>query len=183
MLRNNALTINNITLSDYNNLFLGAVNLNLINDIYDLGLLIDDQLNINDRTVRQILSHHIIDTACEYIVEHDSNTVFTYNCEELIQTEFFYYCDNDKAIDVLIRLFNNIRSMTGIIFAERPGKFSELQNKFTNRDGETIDLINSYLNKHKPFNLHRLHTYITKHGLTDLQKKFFENYKYKLVLA
>lgn len=183
MLKKNALTINNLTLVDYNVIFADAVNVNILDDLFELNLIDNSHINIKDKTVKRVLTHHMLDTACDYIVKNGTNTVFIFDTETLSQLEFFNYCDTAAAINTVTSIINNIHSLTGIMFYKYNDGFNQLLDNYIQKDGEIIDELTGLTSKHKPFSLHRLYKFINKHGLVDLQKKFFESYKYKLVLA
>lgn len=184
MLRNTALNTNNIYLADYNKLFDMHVNVQCVNDIYDLNILPENTKldRASRKVVDRILYHYIIDSACTYILKNKTKPLFIYNPDSIVNSELFNYINIKDPVDYIVKILSKVHSMTGLMFSRVDIDYSSFNKLFKLKDGETIDHILSCINKHAPFDLYKLNKFINKNGLNILRDNFFKNYKYKLAL-
>jgi len=142
-------------------------------------------LDTRDVTLRRIIMHHIIDSACNYIINNHngSQCVFIFNQKQISEAELFGFCDPSKLYEFICSTTHKLMKYTGIIFIESPCCYDEYSQGFLLKSGEIIDHLVESLKHRRPYNFNKLYKFIRDHGLVKLQQKIFDEYKYKLVLA
>lgn len=185
MLNNTALTLRDLELINYNNIFREDVSLHCLNDAYNLNIIKSGTIDIRDITTRRIIMHHLIDSACKYIINNrsDSQHVFVYNQEQISVTELSEFCNQDKLFEFIRSTTHKLMKFTGIIFIESPCSYDDYRKGFLLRSGDVLDHLIESLKHHRPYNLSKLYKFVKDHGLVNLQQKIFDEYKYKLVLV
>lgn len=183
MLKNTVVDHYNINLINYNAIFRERVELVVINELYDLNLLIDDNLNF-DKTASTAMAHHIIDSLCNYIIDNRDQVekpVFVICPECLNRGELNNYLSEKKDLgEFVVKQFNKLKNILGINSIVHDVDFEDLVESISRRDGSAIELINSIDNT-SPRDLHRLYKYVESTGLKAIKNKFFEEQVYKQV--
>ena len=183
MLKNTVVDHYNINLINYNAIFRERVELVVIDELYDLNLLIDDNLNF-DKTAATAMSHHIINSLCQYIIDNRNlveRPVFVICPECLNKGELNNYLTEKKNLgEFVVKQFDKLKNILGINAIVHDWEFEDFVDSVATRDGGAIELINS-IDKTSPRDLHRLYKYVESTGLKAIKNKFFEEQVYKQV--
>ena len=183
MLKNTVVDQYNINLINYNAIFAERVELVVIDELYDLNLLIEDSLDFT-KTATCAATHYIIDSLCQYILENKSQLeqpVFAI-CPSCINRGELsrYISDKSNLSEFVTRQFNKLNNILGIRSLVTDMEFDIFVDSIKSRDGDALEQLNS-INNHTPRNLHNLYKFVEKMGLKEIKHKFFEDTKYKQV--
>lgn len=184
MLRNTVVDRYNVNLIDYNVIFAEQVSRVVVNELYDLNMLIDDQLPF-DKTCRRAITHHVIRTVCECILEvsEESSIPVLCSCSNCInKTELNKYIVNKNLGEFVEQLFKQLSNMLGIKYIMYDRDYEQLLINVAKRDGELVEQLYDISRNKKPRDLVQLKRYVKKHGLTYIEDQFFESQRLKQVL-
>ena len=180
MLRNTVVDQYNIILIDYNAIF-EERSIDIINELYDLGLVIEDNCNV-DKTVRSAITHHFIDSVCKTnlkLLKSIERPVYVTCSSCYDKLELGTYLDG-RLGELINTLFKSINSMVGIDYIDSTREWNEFVDDVKSREGEMIEML-STINRNKPRDLNRLYKFVKTHGLKGLEDQFFNQQQYKQV--
>ena len=184
MLRNTVVDRYNVNLIDYNVIFAEQVSRVVVNELYDLNMLIDDQLPF-DKTCRRAITHHVIRTVCECILEvNEENAVPVLCCciNCINKTELNKYITDKNLGDFVDKLFAQLSNMLGIKYIMHDKGYDQLLVDVARRDGDLIEQLYEISRNKKPRDLIQMKKYVKKHGLVNIEEQFFESQRLKQVL-
>lgn len=184
MLKNTVVDLYGVDLVNYNSIF-GDVSVDVLNEVYDLNLIIDDCININDKHVRRSLTHNSLAHVTNYVLDNHDTTarpVFVYNTDEIRHIELFNYIEPDRLLLYLERFAKKLMRLIGVSLMHVPCTYDSFMGLVSDRDGDAVDMLYGTLKKAKPCSLYELHKFVIAQGLTGLQDKFFNSQQFKKIL-
>jgi len=185
MLRNSVVNRYNIELVDYYSIFCESVGINFLDQIYELNLIIDEQVNLSDRTVKRSLTHNVISAVCEYIMTRKMSgdqPVFLYSTEEFKQHEILKFMPWEDFTAFHDQLEKKLGRVLGLNFCKIDSDYDEFRGQILEQDGECTERLISICNRSKPHSLHQLYRFVTDNGLDHIKQKFFTDTTFKKVL-
>lgn len=182
MLRNTVVDRFNINIVNYSDYFCNDRSIDIVNDIYDLGIN-HNNCDTFQKDIKRATSHHVFSSVCEFFIKYNKqleHPVFFISKSDINSIELGNYFNNPLG-DYIEDHFSLIKSLLGIKYIIYKGTFDELHNNILALDGDTIELV-SELQYTKPRDLFKLRKYVEKHGLTQLKHEFFDNHRFKQVI-
>lgn len=182
MLSNTVVDQYNLNLINYTCIFNEHVSLPVVDELYDLNLLIDDSIKL-DRTAMRAITHHLLESVCSNIIAYKGPEVPVFTiCEScILDCELNRYLSESTNLGAyVVRQFKQLHKMTGVNFLVIDTSFDKFITNMKQRDGDTIEMLNT-LSTYKPRDLSKLFNYFNKQGLVGLKQKFFETQQYKQV--
>jgi len=183
VLRNTVVDQYNLNLINYNAIFAEQVEPVVINELYDLNLLIEDSLDFT-KTATCAVTHYIIDSLCQYIIENKTQLeqpVFVVCPECINHGELNKYISEKTDLSTFVlKQFNKLKNILGIKSIIYDHEFEILTERVKSRDGDTIELLSS-IDNNTPRDLYKLYKFVNKMGLKGIKQKFFEDQQYKQV--
>lgn len=183
MLRNTVVDQYNLNLINYNAIFAERVEPIVIDELYELNLLIEDSLDFS-KTAATAVSHHLIDSLCQYIIENKSQLeqpVFVICPECINRGELNNYITSKMDLGVYVmKQFNKLKNILGIKSITYDDEFEVLTERVKSRDGDAIELL-STIDNSTPRDLYKLYKFVDRMGLKGIKQKFFEDQQYKQV--
>jgi hypothetical protein len=180
MLRNTVVDYYNINLINYIPVFEERAPV-IVDELYDLNLLIDDNVQVCS-TVRTAITHHFIDSVCKTIIDFKSESelpVFI-TCDTCYdELELSRYLDLNLG-DYIGKLFKKMNTMLGVNYIVISESWSQFIDAVHARDGDVVEQLQSLSNR-KPRDLNSMYKFVQKHGLKGIKRKFFQEHKYKQV--
>ena len=116
MLKNTVVEQYNVNLIDYNSIFCETVSPIIIDELYDLKLIIDDRLDYNS-TVNRAISHHVITSVCETVLNINGTgeiPVFCCCTKCLDGSELNNYVSDKSIGSIIINVFDELRKLIGV---------------------------------------------------------------------
>jgi len=183
VLRNTVVDQYNLNLINYNAIFAERVEPVVIDELYELNLLIEDSLDFT-KTATTAVTHYIIDSLCQYIIENKAQLeqpVFVICPECINRGELNKYISDKTDLSVfVIKRFNKLKNILGIKSITYDDEFDVLSERVKSRDGDAIELLSS-IDTSTPRDLYKLYKFVDKMGLKGIKQKFFEDQQYKQV--
>jgi hypothetical protein len=183
VLRNTVVDQYNLNLINYNAIFAERVEPIVIDELYDLNLLIEDSLDFT-KTATCAVTHYIIDSLCQYIIENKARVeqpVFVV-CPKCINRGELnrYIAEKTDLSAFVLKQFNKLKNILGIKSITYNEEFDILTERVKSRDGDVIELLSS-VDTSTPRDLYKLYKFVDKLGLKGIKQKFFEDQQYKQV--
>ena len=182
MLRNTVVDRFNINVVDYTDYFLNSVVIDIVDELYDLGITVNDS-NIFSKDITRAISHHLIKSICSIAIDYNNSTeqlVFFINTTNMSTSELSDYVDKPLQ-QLVVELFDRLNGLVGIKYISTNNTFDDFIDNINSRDGDTLDTLAS-IKQNKPHNLFKLKKYIDTHGLTQLGDEFFNKHSMKQVI-
>lgn len=183
VLKNTVVDQYNLNLINYNAIFEERVETIVIDELYDLNLLIEDSLDFT-KTATCAMTHYIIDSLCTYIIENNQQVeqpVFVICPECINRGELNQYITSKTDLGTfVVKQFDKLKNILGIKSITIDVEFDELVQLVRTRDGDTIDTLNS-IDRTSPASLYKLYKFVNRMGLKQIKQKFFEDQQYKQV--
>lgn len=183
VLKNTVVDQYNLNLINYNAIFEERVESVVINELYDLNLLIEDSLDFT-KTATCAITHHIVDSLCQYIMENNhqlERPVFVICPECINRGELNQYVSAKTDLSgFVLKQFNKLKNILGIKSIVSEFEFDHYVQLVKSRDGDTIETLSS-IDTTKPASLYKLYKFVDTMGLKAIKQKFFEEQLYKQV--
>jgi hypothetical protein len=184
MLRNTVVNRYNINLIDYTTIFSESVSRVVIDELFDLDMFIEDGLKF-DRTCKRAITHHVIKTVCECILDLQQSVEIPVLCcckSCINKTELNQYIQDSCLGDFIEGLLVKINQLLGVNHIMHDRDYDQLLVQVARRDGDLLEKFYETTNNKKPRDLVKLKKYVNTHGLRTIEKQFFEEQRFKQVL-
>lgn len=166
-----------ITLIDINEFFVSLIQTDIINDCCDYGLLKDNQISLNNKDIKKLFIHHLLNKTCNYIVNASSPCVFCLNEDYDIKSEITNYIDNKSLYSFINETFKKFSKIIPIIVIKCNCNIKTLCEDISNNKGEAIDILNNIkqklLKRNYNFSLQKAKKYTERYNLFFIDKTYF----------
>jgi hypothetical protein len=175
----------NITLIDFNKVFIKEIQINILDDLYKYKLL---DKSLNNKDVQKIFYHHIIHVICEDLLKSSSGKpIILFNYTQLDDCVIKEYYKEDKLLEFLSHVIQKIeRNLPIKIFKTKLNVQTVVHLKEKN-DGRALTLLTKLIEKSNTFNVNdysfeKIKRLTKKYELTFLNIDYFNRIKTKQIL-
>lgn len=175
----------NITLVDFNQVFIKELQIDILDDLYKYKLL---HKSLGNKDVQKIFYHHIIYKVCEDLLHCCSNKpIIVFNYTQLDDCIIKEYFKEDSLLEFLILVIQKIeRNLPIKIFRSRLN-ITTLKDLKDKGDGRALTVITRLIEKSNTFNtsnysFKNIKRLTKKYELTFLNIDYFNRIKTKQIL-
>jgi hypothetical protein len=173
----------NITLIDFNELFINEYSKDIFNNLQQYNLL---EKNLNNSDVKRIFYHGLIYGICETALKpYKGKPVLLFNINKLNKTSLSEIYDNKLLIDFLITFVLKLEEMLPVKICRVTIDFKNLSQQYT--DSQIPLVLNMCLAhclqiNNKKYTLQKIKVFTKKYGLTFLNNDYLQRLKTKHLL-
>lgn len=175
----------NITLIDFNQVFIKELQVDILDDLYKYKLL---NKSINNPDVRKIFYHHIIYRICEDMIKvKTGKPIIVFNYTQLDDCIIKKYFNETKLLEFLDYVIVKIEKNLPIKILRSKLNVETIISLKSKGDGRALTLITKLIEKSNAFDVHNysfenIKRLTKKYDLTFLNADYFNRIKTKQLL-
>lgn len=174
------LEYHNITVLNFNHLFVNKYQLNIANLLRTFNLV---EHKITNKDVQKLFYHSLIYDISETLLEnHKGKPLFVFYPKCIKSCDLTYYYSEEDLINFLVKFFNKLEKMLPIKICVVNEDIFELDLKSDKLSLALNGCIQHFCNiNSKSFTLEKIKKFTKKYDLTFLDKDYFNRFKTKVL--
>ena len=179
-----------ITLIDFYQLFQKQIDVKIVNNCHEHGLIKNDKISLFNKDVEKIIYHYIILESCDYLINiQNGSCIFCLTTIPSCDFELFKYTDKSKLLDFITKSVRKISRNIPISFLSIPfDDINVLCDKIKYNNGnalDTLEYIKKAINNKKKveYSLSNAKKFTKKYDLNFLNQSYLNKLNIKMNLC
>ena len=180
------LPYHNLTVIDFNDLFVEEYQLNILDHLHKFNLLGKPLTNPD---VKKIFYHNLIYSICKVLTkEYNSKPVLVFNNTNICNCSIIEYYNCDDVLAFLTKFIRQLQSMLPVKMYVSAIDVNNLNILLSKKDGKTLLQVNQLIeeinaSKFKVYTFEKIKKFTVKYQLTFLTDNYFNKLQTKIILV